>query len=68
MESHWKSACTGNKYCELKYEDYLKIKHKPNLIVRSMIRVPCTIMSYRYQMQLEDSNAQGRLVKRFKRV
>jgi len=29
MESHWKSACTGNKYCELKYEDYLKIKHKP---------------------------------------
>ena len=29
IESHWKSACTGNKYCELKYEDYLKIKHKP---------------------------------------
>jgi len=29
MESHWKSACTGNKYCELKYEDFLEIKHKP---------------------------------------
>jgi len=29
MENHWKSACTGNKYCELRYEYILKIKHKP---------------------------------------
>ncbi|CAG8595391.1 1189_t:CDS:1 [Paraglomus occultum] len=28
IESHWKAACTGNKYCELKYGDFLKIKHK----------------------------------------
>jgi len=30
IEKHWSSHCTGNKYCELKYEDYLKIKHKPS--------------------------------------
>ncbi|CAG8654038.1 1987_t:CDS:1 [Paraglomus occultum] len=30
MEKHWKISCTGNKYCKLKYEDYLKIKHKPS--------------------------------------
>ena len=29
MENHWKSACTGIKYCELKYEDFFEIKHKP---------------------------------------
>ena len=48
MENHWKSACTGNKYCELKYndKDFLKIKYKP---VHLTICVPCTIMSYGYQ-------------------
>ena len=29
IENHWKSLCTGNKYCELKYEDFLKIERKP---------------------------------------
>ena len=29
MKKHWKTLCIGNKYCELKYEDYLKITQKP---------------------------------------
>ena len=30
MEKHWKFSCTGNKYCGVNYEEYLKIKQKSN--------------------------------------
>ncbi|CAG8747472.1 16995_t:CDS:2 [Cetraspora pellucida] len=30
MERHWKFLCTGNKYCGVNYEEYLKIKQKSN--------------------------------------
>nr|CAG8574685.1 7364_t:CDS:1 [Entrophospora candida] len=29
MEIHWKFSCTGNKYCRINYEEYMKIKQKP---------------------------------------
>ena len=30
MERHWKFSCTGNKYCGVNYEEYLKIKQESN--------------------------------------
>ena len=30
MEKHWKFSCTGNKYCGVNYEEYLKIRQKSN--------------------------------------
>ncbi|CAG8733676.1 490_t:CDS:2 [Cetraspora pellucida] len=30
MERHWKFLCTGNKYCGVNYEEYLKIKQESN--------------------------------------
>ncbi|RIB15283.1 hypothetical protein C2G38_2192788 [Gigaspora rosea] len=32
MERHWSSSFTGNQFCDLNYEEYLKIKQKPNSI------------------------------------
>jgi len=31
MERHWRTSCTGNIYCGVSFEDYLKIKEKSNL-------------------------------------
>ncbi|RHZ77316.1 hypothetical protein Glove_181g41 [Diversispora epigaea] len=30
MERHWKFSCSGNKYCGVNYDEYLKIKQKSN--------------------------------------
>ena len=70
MERHWKFSCTGNKYCGVNYEEYLKIKQESN----SGYNYDNKYALHRYElwecnaMQSEDSNVQGKLVKRFKRV
>ena len=30
MERHWKFSCSGNKYCGVNHDEYLKIKQKSN--------------------------------------
>ncbi|CAG8641489.1 645_t:CDS:1 [Paraglomus occultum] len=70
MERHWKFACAGNKYCGVNYEKYSEIKQKSNF----KRNYDEEYALHRYElwewnaMQSEDSNAQGKLVKEFKRA
>jgi len=57
MERHWKFSCTGNKYCGVNYEEYLKILILDIVMTISMHYI---VMSYGNAMQSEDSNMQGK--------
>uniref|UniRef100_U9STX8 Uncharacterized protein n=1 Tax=Rhizophagus irregularis (strain DAOM 181602 / DAOM 197198 / MUCL 43194) TaxID=747089 RepID=U9STX8_RHIID len=29
MDKHWRTNCTGNKYCDMSFKDYIKLKNNP---------------------------------------
>ena len=29
MDKHWRTKCTGNEYCDMSFEDYMKLKNNP---------------------------------------
>jgi hypothetical protein len=48
MDKHWRTNCTGNEYCDMSFEDYMKLKNNPS---------PCYFMKkaiHRYEMWLEN--------------
>ncbi|PKB95574.1 hypothetical protein RhiirA5_368007, partial [Rhizophagus irregularis] len=30
MDKHWRTNCTGNEYCDMSFEDYMKLKNNPS--------------------------------------
>ena len=48
MDKHWHTNCTGNEYCDMSFEDYMKLKNNPPscYFTKKAIR--------RYEMWLEN--------------
>jgi hypothetical protein len=48
MDKHWRTNCTGNEYCDMSFEDYMKLKNNPPpcYFTKKAIR--------RYEMWLEN--------------
>ncbi|CAG8700661.1 4989_t:CDS:2 [Funneliformis mosseae] len=46
IDKHWRTKCTGNEYCDMSFEDYMKLKNNPS---------PCYFTKkaiHRYEMWL----------------
>ena len=62
MDKHWRTNCTGNEYCDMSFEDYMKLKNNPP---------PCYFTKRairRYEMWLENVSNRIRRIRQKHKV
>jgi hypothetical protein len=62
MDKHWRTNCTGNEYCDMSFEDYMKLKNNPPpcYFTKKAIR--------RYEMWLENVSNRIRRIRQKQKV
>jgi hypothetical protein len=62
MDKHWRTNCTGNEYCDMSFEDYMKLKNNPPpcYFTKKAIR--------RYEMWLENVSNRIRRIRQKHKV
>ncbi|CAB5206752.1 unnamed protein product [Rhizophagus irregularis] len=62
MDKHWRTNCTENEYCDMSFEDYMKLKNNPSpcYFTKKAIR--------RYEMWLENVSNRIRRIRQKHKV
>src|SRR2546429_8063664 len=62
MDKHWRTNCTGNEYCDMSFEDYMKLKNNspPCYFTKKAI--------HRYEMWLENVSNRIRRIRQKHKV
>ncbi|RHZ63481.1 hypothetical protein Glove_329g31 [Diversispora epigaea] len=50
MGEHWRTNCTGNRYCDISFKEYMELKQKPEVKHNIFTRVAI----YRYELRIEN--------------
>ncbi|RHZ50876.1 hypothetical protein Glove_490g52 [Diversispora epigaea] len=53
MEKHWVSSCTGNKFCDIDFDEVVKLRHLNVNLMKTLLYV---VMNCGFQMTLEELN------------